>query len=126
MIDRNYNSSAVFKLVFAAGTETHAATSPFLLSNDINFPGANNQTLSEIMTSYWISFAVTGDPNPLRSAKATFWPSYTSGGAGNSSNGEGVGLDVLSVTYTTVSPEADLDASPKCDFFSSQGYVVSN
>jgi Carboxylesterase family len=126
MSDRNYNSSAVFKLIFAAGDEIHGATAPFLTSSDINSPGSNNRTLTEIMTSYWISFAVTGDPNPLRSAKATFWPSYISGGAGNSSNGEGVGFDVLSVTYTTVSSEHDSDAKPQCDFFSSQGYIVSN
>ena len=28
------------------------------------FPDANNQTIAQIMSSYWISFAVTGDPEP--------------------------------------------------------------
>ena len=52
-VDRNSNGSAVFKLTFAAGSELHGATSAFLASNVTGFPGANNATLAEIMTSYW-------------------------------------------------------------------------
>ncbi|EMC93600.1 hypothetical protein BAUCODRAFT_142062 [Baudoinia panamericana UAMH 10762] len=125
-VDRNSNSSAVFKLIFAAGNELHAATSAFLLSNVIGFPAANNQTLATIMASYWISFTVTHDPNPLRAANAPFWPSYMSMGAGNVSNGQSVGFDTLSITYTTISPETDPDASAQCDFFGNHGYQVQN
>lgn len=126
MTDNNYNGSAIFKLVFSAGSELHGATSPFLASTSPGFPAANNATIADILSSYWISFTVTGDPNPLRSPNALFWPSYVSGGAGNASNGEEVGFDVLSITYTTVVVEADPDAAAQCDFFGAQGYQVSN
>lgn len=126
MVDRNYNSSAVFKLIFSAGSQVHGATAPFLTSASTNFTAANNQTIADIMSAYWISFAVTGDPNPLRSKHAPFWPSYSSGGAGNISDGESVGFDTLSVTYTTVVVDKDPDAGAECDFFSSQGYQIAN
>jgi hypothetical protein len=126
MTDRNLNSSTVFKLLFSAGNQLHGATSAFLFSADINYPAAPNQTIAEIMSSYWISFAVTGDPNPLRSQNALFWPSYSSGGAGIAADGENVGFSVLSITLSSVGVIADKDASPQCDFFSSQSLVVSN
>jgi hypothetical protein len=126
MTDHGYNSSAVFKLRFAAGSQLHAATLPFLASSATGFPGANNATIAEIMSSYWISFTVTHDPNPLRSSKAPVWPSYMSGGKGNTSNGEGVGFDTLSITYASVETVRDPDASPQCDFFSSRGYTLRN
>jgi len=125
-VERNSNSSAVFKLTFAAGTELHGSTSPFLANADINWAGANNMTLAEIMTSYWISFAVTGDPNPLRTSNAAYWPSYTSAGAGVVANGESIGFETLAVTYTTISPAADPQADEKCEFFGAHGYDVMN
>lgn len=124
--DRNTNSSAVFKLTFAAGTELHGSTTPFLASNYTGFPAANNHTLAEIMSSYWISFTVTHDPNELRIADAPYWPSYISGGNGTTANGESEGFTVNAVTYTTISPAEDADAGAKCDFFGSNGYVVMN
>lgn len=89
----------------------------FLASNITGWPGANNQTLAKIMSSYWISFAVTQDPNELRVSNAPYWPSYVSAGNGTAANGESVGFDTLAVTYTTVGPASDPDASAKCDFF---------
>jgi hypothetical protein len=124
-VDRNTNSSAVFKLTFAAGNETHGATTAFLASNSTGWPSANNNTLAAIMSSYWISFAVTQDPNPLRTADAPYWPSYISGGAGSADLGEAVGFDTLAVTYTTIAPATDPDASAKCDFFAKNQYQVS-
>jgi hypothetical protein len=124
-VDRNTNSSAVFKLTFAAGAETHGATSAFLASKVTGWPEANNETLAEIMSSYWISFAVTKDPNPMRSASAPYWPSYISGGSGSAAVGESVGFDTLAVTYTTIGPVSDADASAKCDFFGKNQYQVS-
>ena len=123
-VDRNTNSSAVFKLTFAAGSELHGATSNFLASNVTGWPSANNNTLAQIMSSYWISFAATGDPNPLRTADAAFWPSYISGGNGDASVGESVGFDTLAVTYASVGPAPDPDASAKCDFFAKNQYQV--
>jgi hypothetical protein len=125
-VDTNSNASAVFKLTFAAGTEEHGATAAFLCSNVTGWPGANNHTLAEIMSSYWISFAVTHDPNPMRTVDAPFWPSYVSGGDGTVANGESVGFDTLAVTYTTISPAPDADVNAKCDFFWSHGYQVLN
>lgn len=118
--DRNTNASAVFKLTFAAGSELHGATESFLFANTTNFVGANNATLAEIMTSYWISFTVTHDPNPLRSAKAPVWPSYISGGEGTGEDGESVGFSTLGVTYTDIAVNEDPDASAQCDFFGSE------
>ncbi|KAK4560706.1 hypothetical protein LTR86_005284 [Recurvomyces mirabilis] len=125
-VDRNTNSSAVFKLTFAAGSELHGSTSAFLASATTGFPQANNHTLAEIMTSYWISFAVTHDPNPMRASNAPYWPSYISNGAGSAANGQSVGFDTLAVTYTTIGPAPDPDASAKCDFFGYQQFKVMN
>ncbi|KAK1811512.1 hypothetical protein LTR12_014110 [Friedmanniomyces endolithicus] len=125
-VDRNTNSSAVFKLTFAAGSELHGATSTFLASNVTGFPSANNATLAQIMASYWISFATTYDPNPARVASAPFWPSYVSNGAGSAAVGESVGFDTLAVTYTTIAPAADPDVGAKCDFFYAHQYQVQN
>lgn len=99
---------------------------PFLAEASVDFPNANNHTLAEILASYFISFAVTHDPNPLRVAGAPYWPSYMSGGLGSVASGESVGFDILAITQTTISPAKDPDASAKCEFFGSNGYVVKN
>lgn len=126
-VDRNTNRSAIFKLTFAAGSQLHGATVPFLVSSVTgDWPNANNQTLAEIMTSYWISFIVTHDPNVLKLSNAPYWPSYASGGNGTVANGESVGFDTLAITYTTIGPAKDPDASARCDFFNSKGFVVQN
>ncbi|KAK4905232.1 hypothetical protein LTR28_000795, partial [Elasticomyces elasticus] len=83
-------------------------------------------TLAQIMSSYWISFVVTKDPNPLKAPNAPSWPSYMSGGKGTAADGESVGFNTLSVTYNSIVVRGDPDASAKCDFFSSQGYAVRN
>lgn len=145
-VERNSNRSAVWKLVFYAGSELHGATGSFLAANETGFPAANNHTLAEIMyvlhyyqnkwtsltrtktfrSSYWISFAVTGDPNPMRVADAPYWESYMSDGNGTVSNGESVGFQTNYVTYTTISPRFDPDVNEKCEFFGAHGYDVTN
>lgn len=125
-VERNSNRSAVWKLLFYAGTELHGSTAAFLASSETDFPQANNQTLAEIMTSYWVSFAVTGDPNPMKASGAPYWPGYMSGGEGTVANGESIGFEVLDVTYTTIEPRADPDVSEKCEFFGSHGFTVMN
>lgn len=125
-VDHNSNSSAVYKLTFDAGAQVHGATAAFIFSTDINWPSANNKTLAKIMTSYFVSFAVIHDPNPLRVADAPAWPSYISGGAGNSTDGESIGFSTLAVTYTSISTQPDPDANEKCEFFGNNGYVVMN
>jgi hypothetical protein len=126
MVDSLSNSSAVFKLTFAAGTELHGATNAFIASNVTNYPSANNYTLARIMTSYWVSFVVGHDPNVLRVAEAPFWPSYVSNGPGSSAEGEGVGFTVQAVTYNSISAGTDPDAGARCDFFGSRGWQVRN
>lgn len=125
-VERNSNRSAVWKLIFYAGSELHGATAPFLVSNETNWPAANNHTLAEIMSSYWISFAVTQDPNPMRVSDAPYWQSYMSDGAGNVRNGESVGFQTQYVTYTSIKPRFDPDASARCEFFGAHGYDVTN
>lgn len=78
------------------------------------------------MTSYWASFAVTHDPNPMRMAGAPFWPSYVSGGAGTPANGESIGFSVLGVTYVSIGTTPDPDSGAKCDFFGSRGWQIRN
>ncbi|EKG12270.1 Carboxylesterase type B [Macrophomina phaseolina MS6] len=124
--DHGHNTSAVFKLIFAAGEQTHGSTTPFLTSKTIGFPGANNATLADIMSAYWISFAVTHDPNPLRDARAPFWPSYSSGGNGSAAEGESVGFSVLQVNYNEIVVQGDPDNSAACSFFDAQDQVVQN
>jgi hypothetical protein len=116
--DRAVNGSAVFKMRFDAGSQLHGATGPFVYDSNLNRPGANNQTIADIMTSYFISFVVHNDPNPLRVPNAPFWPSYSSGGVNGS-----VGFSTLAVTYTEMLVEEDQQNSPKCDFFDAQGYL---
>jgi len=125
-VDRNPDPSAVYKMVFTAGSELHGASAPFLFSSTTNYPAANNATIAEILTSYYVSFAVAGDPNTMRSANAPVWPSYESGGAGTLATGQGVGFTVLDITYTTIGSGVDPDLSPQCDFFSGQGLVTWN
>lgn len=125
-IDYLGNSSAVFKMVFDAGSQLHGATQPFLCSNVTDWPNANNQTLAEIMTSYWISFATTMDPNPLRIAEAPFWPSYISGGDGTTAEGESVGFTIQNVTYGGIAAVDDTDAKVQCEFFLNKGFTLRN
>lgn len=125
-VDHLPNSTAVFKLVFDAGSQLHGATAAFLTSTYTGWPGANNQTLAAIMSSYWISFITTLDPNPLRVADAPYWPSYVSGGAGTAAEGESVGFDILSVTYGGISTTHDVDARVQCEFFANRGFTLRN
>lgn len=101
---------------FNAGSLIHTASAPFLASSDISYPGVDN-ALATKMSSYWVSFAVTGDPNPLRSSTAPFWPSYKSGSVSNAT---------LVVTDTTISTASDIDVGPRCDFWSSEAATVGN
>jgi hypothetical protein len=125
-VDNNPNNTAVWKMIFDAGSELHGASGAFLFSNVTGYPAANNLTIAHILSSYYISFAVTGDPNSMKTANAPEWPSYIAGGAGTVGNGESVGFSVLEFTYTTIGTIADPDAAPQCDFFSSRGLAIAN
>ena len=125
-IDRNSNKSAVWKLFFNAGRKRHGATFEYLNSNYTGFPGASNQTLAQIMSSYWMSFIMTQDPNVMRVDGAPVWPSYASGGIGTLDTGEAVGFQTLEVMDQSIEAVVDPDASEKCDFFASRAFQVQN
>jgi hypothetical protein len=107
-------------------SELHGASGAFLFSNVTGYPGANNITIANIISSYYISFALYLDPNVWKSANAPEWSPYISGGAGTVGNGESVGFSTLLFTYTTIGVIPDPDAAPQCDFFSSRGLAVAN
>jgi hypothetical protein len=105
---------------------------PFSLSSMLSPPGyvllgitkyagtSNNATLASMLRSYYISFATSLDPNAIHYTDETlpYWPLYQS-----DSNGD---FNVLNVTYGGVGAAPDNDASPQCDFFHSQSYIVRN
>lgn len=128
--------SPVYKLRFAAGNELHGAIGPFVESEDLDgapldtpfisiantAPGTgNNETLGNIMRDYYVSFAVASDPNAktyTADVAHPYWPTYMNEQDRNSS--------VLDVTYSSIRVDRDSDASPQCDFFHGQSYVVRN
>jgi hypothetical protein len=129
---KSANNSKVFKVNFAAGTQLHGAIENFIFSNTTSYEQANNKTIAHIMTDYWLSFVRTRDPNIMRNAGAPFWRSYSASpvSATNAPAYAGpnadVGFNVLEVTYNSMEAIRDPDAGPKCDFFSSRGWVLRN
>jgi len=104
----------VWKLKFAAGSEVHGATIPFVYSTSIN-PSGNNATIGAIMRDYFVSFFVHQDPNKqsFSDVAKPYWDPYNAGGTFN----------VLQVNYTMIGVDPDADASPQCDFM--QGHPLS-
>jgi hypothetical protein len=124
-VDNNPDPNSVWKMIFDAGSQGHTAPTPFIYSADTGYwTGANNQTLAQIMTDYFLSFAITLNPNTLKNPLAPEWPSYASGAPNEA--GEYVGFTTQFVTYTTIGPIVDQDVNPGCDFFAGQGVVVGN
>jgi hypothetical protein len=126
MVDGLANSSAVFKLTFAAGSEHDGTTNPFVPSNVTNYPGTSSMTLAHIIISYWVGFVVNHDPSPSRVTGAPDWPSYISNAATITADGQSVGFTVQAVTNNSISPEYDPDTCPRCDFFGSRGRQLRN
>ena len=129
----------VYKFNFAAGTELHGAMIPFVETLNLHgavpsflipysIPGANmcitgddsNTTLATILRDYYVSFAVALDPNAKTYSNISrpYWPTYMNDKSGP--------FSVLDITQTTIGVERDSDASPRCDFFHAQSYVVRN
>lgn len=121
-INHGKNASAVFKLFFAAGTKLHGATLPFVSNNDINWAGAGNSSLAATLSSYFVSFISTHDPNPRRLDRAPFWPSYA---ADESGQDKSVGFQTLEMSDGAIAVARDQDVGAKCDFFSSNNYVLA-
>ena len=126
-IDRNSNSSAVFKMLFNAGTKVHGASAPFLFSNDTTPPaGPMNAKISEIISSYYISFITTLDPNTRRQQDAIFWPSYWSGTNETQDSDEPKGFRILEITDNSIMISTDSDVGPECDFWGAHGLDISS
>ncbi|GAM86419.1 hypothetical protein ANO11243_044330 [Dothideomycetidae sp. 11243] len=107
-----------WKMVFDAGTELHAATSPFLYNTGTGSTG--NTRLGNIMKDWFLSFAIHMDPNmqSFTNAEKPYWPQYQAVSSLN--------LTIINVQDTKISVRADTDASPQCDFFHGQSYAVRN
>lgn len=109
----------VYKLRFAAGSELHGATAPFLFqTND----ASTNSTLSEYMKSWFISFIAQMNPNAhLGLAESRpGWPIY------QAQRGNVAGPLILDVNQTSIGVNFDLDDGPRCDFFGANGAIVRN
>ncbi|KAJ9644670.1 Golgi apyrase [Coniosporium tulheliwenetii] len=75
----------VWKMVFNAGSQTHASTAPYLLGPPGNVTSfienqfiASNATLAAIMRDYFLSFATELDPNTasFSGVDRPYWPQY--------------------------------------------------
>ncbi|MCJ1476292.1 hypothetical protein MMC13_004958 [Lambiella insularis] len=109
----------VYKLVFDAGNELHAALNPFVESV-YTLPTGNNATLASILRDYYVSFATALDPNAntYSGIARPAWPVYQQKTSSD--------FAVLNITYTTIGASPDPDASVQCDFLHGQSYVVRN
>ena len=111
-----------YKLIFDAGSQLHGATGAFLYGTTSNTQPSLNETLAHIMKDWFLSFAITLDPNTVSFSSVTkpYWPPYQINGQSN--------FNIMDVNYTEIGLENDLyfDATARCDFFHSQSYVVRN
>ncbi|KAF2755773.1 alpha/beta-hydrolase [Pseudovirgaria hyperparasitica] len=116
----------VYKMAFNAGTQLHASTYPYLFNNNtLNYttPGSvDNTTMSSIMLDWFVSFVMVHDPNAISYSgmPKPHWPTYLEASAPGTSNG----YRVIEVNYTNIAVVADQDASPQCDFWHAQSYVI--
>lgn len=108
-------------MLFATGSRLHGAAAQYIYSNTTGLAAGLNATISKVLTSYFVSFVIHLDPNPLRLSTAPFWPPYRAGGHGTVVTGESVGFSILEITDTTIGVTADPDVNPECDFFSGRG-----
>ncbi|KAF2184752.1 alpha/beta-hydrolase [Zopfia rhizophila CBS 207.26] len=112
----------VYKMVFNAGSQLHAATGPFLFSLDYaTSPGAN-VTTANIMKDWFLSFVIYLDPawNSWSGIRKPFWGVYQYPGSNNAR--------VMSVNYTEIGmvDEKYYDRTKRCDFLWEHGTVVQN
>lgn len=110
-------SLPVYKLIFNAGTELHAAPQTFFQSAPAETSEPN---LARAMLEYWISFTTTLDPNSISYSNASkaVWPQYTGGNQGD--------FLVLEVYPTSFNVSSDSDANARCDFLYGRSRVVLN
>ncbi|KAF7523486.1 hypothetical protein G7054_g11748 [Neopestalotiopsis clavispora] len=106
----------VYKLIFNAGSQLHAATGAYLFSSYINADGSQvvagteipgNATIATLMRDYFISFTLnqTTDSYGTSQAAFPFWPLYKSNEP-----------QVLLINPTDVSAVHDPEDSERCQF----------
>lgn len=80
----------------------------------------DNFTLANIMKDWYLGFVTNLDPNSVSNSGTSKpqWPQYQPAGAAD--------FTVMYVNYTMLGETPDPDASPRCDFFHGQSYVVRN
>ncbi|ORY04765.1 Alpha/Beta hydrolase protein [Clohesyomyces aquaticus] len=112
----------IWKNIFNAGTQEHAAVGPFLAA----FPeqlghspsGADNATIGLVMKDWYASFVVAGDPNKRSWSNVTkpFWPTY-----------DKVAKEMM-VNYTGIGvlDDAMFDKTERCAFWWENARVAQN
>lgn len=118
----------VWKMVFNAGSELHAATAPYLLAPPGNVTSfsqerttPSNATLVAIMKDYFLSFAAELDPNAasISGIRRPYWPQYKTPAYAEN-------FAVLEVNQTWIGVRSDPDASALCNFFHAENAAVRN
>lgn len=108
----------VWKLIFNAGSQIHAAIMPFLIDLSYGSHPDHNGTLANVMRDWYSSFIIHIDPNAESWAQVVkpFWPQYIDSD------------EVMSVNYTELGAVDDIyyDESKRCEFFWDNGDVVQN
>ncbi|KAH7355897.1 Alpha/Beta hydrolase protein [Pyrenochaeta sp. MPI-SDFR-AT-0127] len=108
----------VWKLVFNAGSQVHAAVIPYLIDIEYGSRPGENSTLSKVMRDWYASFTLHADPNTesWSDVLKPFWPKYVDRN------------EVMSVNYTEVGTVDDIyyDDSERCRFFLENSKVVQN
>jgi hypothetical protein len=113
----------VYKMVFAAGSELHGSTQPFLLGGTDD---TQDPRLAATLKDYILSFVSTLDPNEdTLNSQRPRWPIY---GTRRASNGptDHSRFTVLSVNQSVISIDRDPDTSKSCDFFRSHSSIIRN
>lgn len=111
------NNLPVYKLIFNAGTEIHAAPAVFFTTAPSQ---STDPKLARDMVGYWTSFAATLDPNAISysNVSRTSWPQYT---GGNQTE-----FRVLEAYPNSFNVSSDRDANVRCEFFYGRSRVVLN
>ena len=108
----------VYKMIFNAGSQTHAASTYFIMDPTPAAPTVGwNATIADYMQEWFVSFVLHSDPN-AQSNKSPKWPMYN----------EEQGAGIMMVNYTSIGAVSDkwFDTSAKCEWLWENGDVVQN
>lgn len=73
-----------------------------------------------MLKDYYLGFVINQDPNSISNSgvEKPYWPQYSTAASSD--------FTILDFNYTMIGTNRDRDASPRCDFFHGQSYVVRN